>query len=433
MSAPAMPSTHTPAATAGSRDPSGPFLIAALAGLGVAGAGLALGLIEGDARPVLSWLIGISYWFSILIGMLLLVMISYLFDAGWSTLIRRPLEHAIGGFKWLALLFVPLLLLPWLYSTDPGLIWTWMNEANPIPGGGTVGEDPLYHAKSLWLNTGFWTFRTLFAFGVLVLVAEMLRRASFRNDVDPQPAHFTSGRRWSAFGVIATALMISVVSIDWFKTLEYHWFSTMYGVWFFAASMWSGIAATVLLMFTLEKGSFRGLVKPAHIYFLGCMLLAFTVFWAYISFSQYFLIYNANIPEETFWYNIREKNPDGSLNAWWWVSMVLIFGHFLLPFLYLLFYKNKFGARIRLICGWILAMHLIDLYFNILPGKLPAPEAVGGYEVRSVGLGLPLVFDLAMIIGVGGLLAWAFLRSSRETKLIPVNDPRILESLQAHE
>jgi len=433
MSAPAATSPYAAAPAAPRKDPSGMFLGAGLVGLGIAGAGFALGLIQADPRPVMSWLIGIGFWLSILLGMLFLIMISYLFDAGWTTLIRRPLEHAVGGFKWLALLFVPLLLLPWLYSSNPGLVWTWMNEANAIPGGGTVGSDPLYLDKTWWLSREFWSIRTLIAFGGLVLVAGMLRKVSFRNDTEPSPANFISGRKWSAFGVVASALLLSMVAIDWFKTLEYHWFSTMYGVWFFASSMWAAIATTVLLLSVLEKGDFKGLIKPVHTYFLGCMLLAFTVFWAYISFSQYFLIYNANIPEETFWYNIREKNPDGSMNVWWPVSMILIFGHFLLPFLYLLFYNNKFGVRLRLICGWILVMHLIDLYWNILPGKLPAADAVGGYVVRSIGFGLPILFDLAMIIGVGGLLAWAYLRSALTAKLFPVNDPRILESLNAHE
>ena len=165
--------------------------------------------------------------------------------------------------------------------------------------------------------------------------------------------------------------------------------------------------------------------------------MAFTVFWAYISFSQYFLIYSANIPEETFWYNIREINPNtGETSAWFWVSMGLIFGHFFFPFLYLLFYKNKInGGRIAFIALWILAFHLLDLYWNIIPGREIVPGAYVGYEARPV-LGFHLFWGISTS-NRGWMLMCACRtdKASIQTllKLIPVRDPRILDSLNHHE
>ena len=213
--------------------------------------------------------------------------------------------------------------------------------------------------------------------------------------------------------------------------LEYHWFSTMYGVWFFAASMRAALSATVLALFymaTREDG-LKGIIKPVHFYLIGCIMLAFTVFWAYISFSQYFLIYNANIPEETFWYNMREMNSDGSKNSWWWVSMGLIFFHFFVPFLYLLWYKNKFSLRLRFIAIWILVFHLLDLYWNIVPQKL-ATDSHGGYTVRQFGISW---IDVTMFLGVGAVVIWAFLKSAARERPIPIRDPRIEESINCHE
>ncbi len=145
------------------------------------------------------------------------------------------------------------------------------------------------------------------------------------------------------------------------------------------------------------------------------------MFWAYVSFSQYFLIYNANIPEETFWYNMREQG------AWWWVSLGLIFGHFLFTFIYLLFYGNKVKAsRMIFISIWILGFHMLDLYFNILPSKRENYEMFISYPFYIT------IWDIAAFLGIGGLCAWAFMRSWAKTQVIPVKDPRISESLHHH-
>jgi hypothetical protein len=216
-------------------------------------------------------------------------------------------------------------------------------------------------------------------------------------------------------------------------SISYHWFSTMYGVWFFSASMRAGLAIVVIACFILAaKGPLKRLYNRAHRYNLGCLCFAFTVFWAYISFSQYFLIYNANIPEETFWYNIRELNANWSPNSWWFVSLFgLVLCYFLVPFFYLLFYNNKVtSGRLLFICCWILFFHLIDLYFNILPTQKPYDGNVVGYKVQEF---IPTIFDLASLVGIGGICVWAFLRSLKKTEIIPIHDPRIEESINYHE
>jgi hypothetical protein len=206
----------------------------------------------------------------------------------------------------------------------------------------------------------------------------------------------------------------------------------MYGVWFFAACMRAALAAIIILCVILAaRGYLKGILKQSHRYDIGCMMLAFTVFWAYISFSQYFLIYSANIPEEVFWYNIREKNYDGSLNTWWWVSMGLIFGHFLTPFLLLLWYKTKVVVwRTVAVSVWILAFHLLDLYWNIIPGKIVVPDHGEGYLVRQFSI---TGFDIAALVGIGGICIFAMCRSMRKAEPIPVRDPNILTSLNYSE
>ena len=194
----------------------------------------------------------------------------------------------------------------------------------------------------------------------------------------------------------------------------------MFGVWFFAASMRAALAVTALVCIyqVYKNGPLTGLFKRGHLYDIGCIMLAFTVFWAYISFSQYFLIYNANIPEETFWYNMREQG------AWWWVSMGLIFGYFLFPFIYLLFYANKVNVgRMIFISCWVLSFHLLDLYFNILPSKRLDYDMYVPYNFSISP------WDIAAFLGIGGICAWSFMRSWKKAQVIPVKDPRISESL----
>ncbi len=408
------------------------FLIVGLVLIGLSFLGLFFGSAADPSRPFIGWIIGISFWLSILIGMLFLMMIWWMFDSGWSVIVRRQLEHAVGAFPYLGLIFLPLVILS-LFSAKSGHVpWIWMDGDALVPSGhGTVSNDGLYIAKSGFLSQWFFVVRYVIYFVVWSGLALAFRKWSFNMDKTGDHVNVHRSRKLAALGLFLCAFATTFAAIDWFKTLNYHWFSTMFGVWFFSASMRAALSATVLTLFYMgsKQDGLKGIVKPVHFYLLGCLMLAFTVFWAYISFSQYFLIYNANIPEETFWYNMREMNYDGSLNSWWWVSMGLIFLHFFVPFLFLLWYKNKFGSKLRFIAIWILAFHLLDLYWNIVPQKL-ATDSHGGYTVRQFGIN-PI--DVTMFIGVGAIVIWAFLKSAAKERPIPIRDPRIEESINCHE
>lgn len=413
-------------------------LLLGVGGLAVGLAGLAFGIFNHQPRFVTSWLLGLTFWLSLGVGMLFLTMIWYVFDASWPVIIRRQFEHALGAMKWLGLLFLPLLALPFL--GQPGVLWKWMDPAYVLPGGETVGNDVLYAAKAVYLNVPWFLARAVLYFGVFIGLAEFFRKASFTMEKDGDIRWARRCRVVSALGLPALAFAATFAAFDWLMSLEYHWFSTMFGVWFFAGSVRAATAAAAVLCILLAwQGHLGGgLFNRAHRYLLGCLLLAFTVFWAYISFSQYFLIYNANIPEETYWYNMRMFSPKGGLSSWGWVLMSLLFLHFLFPFLVLLWYKTKvITGRLLFIASWILFFHLIDLYFNIVPRKY-AVEATKenplGYIVPEFTTnGLDLLVDLGALLGIGGLCAYVFLRSLRTAEPIPVRDPRIEACLHCHE
>jgi hypothetical protein len=413
----------------------------AVVGLGVGLIGLFYGLSSGDKSPFLGWLWGSSFWLSIAIGLLMLIMIFRIFNSHWTPIVRRQQEHGLAAFPWLGLCLLPLLLIGWLGGDQSGILWTWINpQAETIEALSvtTVSEDVLHQKKAGYLNLGFFTIRLIIYFGVFCGLSYLLRKVSFAQDTDGDPKWTHMGMKISAAGIPAAALALTFGAFDLFMSLEYQWFSTMYGVWYFASGIRAALAVTIILCFYLSTRSkqLEGIYNQAHQYDLACLSLAFTVFWAYISFSQYFLIYSANIPEETFWYVIREINPNtGEISGWFWVSMGLIFGHFFFPFLYLLFYKNKInGPRLIFIVSWILVFHLLDLYWNIIPGREISPGAYVGFEARPV-LGTHLSWGLFSLVGIGCLCAWSVLKSftSQAAELIPIRDPRILDSLHHHE
>ncbi len=423
----------TPAATvsaaAAPAESSGPTVAGKALVIGIVGLVLtALGvLVSGAEKAAMSYLVGITFWTAIAIGMLLLVLIHHIVDASWSVVIRRQFEHGFVAFKWLALLFLPLALTPFLGHGD--LVWPWMNADHVIHGGHTVGHDPLYIKKSGFLNTNMFLGVTFVSFLLWMWVSARLRKASFSQDVDGDVKWTYMNRKTAAFGLPIAAFSLTAIAIFWVKSLEYHWFSTMYGVWFFANCVRGALCCGVFIMVWLyRRGDFRGILNPNHWHSIGMLMLAFTVFWAYVTFSQYFLIWNANVPEETFWYNLRELNHDGSTNQWWYVGLVILFGHFFVPFFALLSYRFKVTPHIiRRIALWNLTIILVDMCYNILPALKDS------HEDSLPFFSLHLLWVLTSVVGVGGVCVWAYLRSLPTTKLIPIRDPRIGESLTHHE
>ena len=313
------------------------------AALGIGFGGIVLtaaGLFVAGPRVIaMSWLVAVGYWTAIALGMLLLVILHHMFDASWSTVIRRQFEHGLAAFPWLFVLFLPLLLASWFYQ--PGLVWSWMDPHALIPGHHeTVGEDVLYLKKAGYLNLGFFTIRAVLFYGIWIGLSWVLRRNSFRQDADGDVKWTLSSRLWSAAGIPLAGLSLTFAAIDWFKSLEYHWYSTIYGVYYFATGMRGALACGVLIMIWLHRrGDYRGILNTNHLHSIGQLMLTFTVFWAYIAFSQYFLIWNANLPEETFYFNLREYGD------WYWVGMAVLFLYFLFPFCYLLSYRHKIDQR----------------------------------------------------------------------------------------
>jgi hypothetical protein len=387
--------------------------------VGVAGTGVtALGLlISGPQTIATSWLVGFGFWSAMAIGMLMMILIWHVFDAAWPIALRRQFEHGLAAFPWLALVLLPLILASLVYKRD--VVWPWMNPSHPVYHGKTVSTDLLWEKKEAFLNVPAFIVLSLGFFAIWILISRTLRKASFTQDSDGDPKWTHKMRFTSGYGIPVVALSLTAGAIYWFKSLEYHWFSTMYGVWFFSDCTRGAMSLGVIIMIWLyRRGDFKGILKTDHMWAIGQLMLTFTVFWGYISFDQYFLIWNANVPEETFWYNIREYGD------WWYVSLFLVFGNFLLPFLVLLSYRYKVTHRTaRRIAYFILFVIFVDICYNILPAIKD-----GNGNPRPFFSG-SLIWSVTSLVGVGGFCIAAYLRSFPTTKLIPIRDPRMGECL----
>jgi hypothetical protein len=218
----------------------------------------------------------------------------------------------------------------------------------------------------------------------------------------------------SGWGILAFAATVTLSGIIWMQALQYQMSSTIYGMCFFADCAWVMLAtAYVVAMILQRQRILNDVLHDNQFYYLGTLLFAFTLFHAYVHFAQYFVIWNGNLPEETFWYIQREKG------SWWWVSMVIIFGHFLLPFFVLLPIRVKSSFKIMLpVCMWAWLMHFVDLSFNILPVAYPA-----AYPWHWI------LVQFGCLAFMGGLLSWAFLKDFNAHAPFPTKDPRLLEAM----
>lgn len=370
--------------------------------LAVIGGALALlGAFTDPRQFAYSYLLAFMFFLSICLGALWLVMIHHLFDASWSTPIRRVCEHLAFLLPVMALLFIPIAVLakPFIYQ--------WMS-LDPHQDHALGAKQPLFTWSSFLI-----TAAVLFA--IWSWLSFKLRQWSLRQDHTGAAECTFKMRKYSAGGIYLFALTLTMAAIMWVKSLEHQWFSTMYGVYYFAGCVWLTLATLYLLTLFLQRtGPLDGVVHTRQYHDLGVLLLAFTVFYAYIAFSQYFLIWNAAIPEETFWYVQRENG------TWWEIGMVLIFGHFLLPFLALLRIDSKLALPVMVpLCFWAWAMHFCDLSFNIMPVIHPQHFWL---DWR----------DLACLAFIGGVLGLVFLKYFNAHPPYPIKDPRLGESLGVH-
>jgi hypothetical protein len=369
----------------------------------------AVGWVVDPPRFYFAYLVGWTFCLSIALGSMFFVMINHITRASWSVVVRRITETTIWWIPMLAILSIPIFIgIHELYGhwTNPRLF----DPNDPY-------YDPLVAGKQAYLNIPFFVIRVLIYFGAWTLIAYKLYSLSIRQDVDPAADIPAAQRRVSAWGIPLFAITLQFASFDFLMTLDPHWFSTIFGVYYFSGSFGASLAFLILTLVLLQKraGTLNGVVTREHYHDLGKFLFAFTVFWAYIAFSQYMLIWYANIPEETIWYRHRLEH------GWEYHSVALGLFRFVLPFFILMLRSAKRSLPVLSIMSvWILVMHWFDLHWLAMP--VHALDHLGGHS------GIHLI-DVAVWLGLFGLFISMLIYQLSRHSLVPRNDPYLDKSV----
>ena len=440
------------------------FGIAAVVGAIGLVAAIVLGFFAGDGfrRFYFAYLTAYAFFVTIALGSLAFVMLQHISRAGWSASVRRIGELLAATFPVLAVLSLPILVSVLTGQVGHPLLYRW---AQPIPEGGVahhdaphgtaatdkvetghaVGaehppEDQLEHGKPAdhtvtggdaahpeatalksfdgqldgltyekrnWLNPPFFIIRVLGYLVILSAISLFFWRTSLAQDVSGDVALTLRMQKLAAPAILITGISLTLFAFDVLMSLDPHWFSTMYGVYYLAGSFLAGWASIIIVLNLLQgRGYLRQSIHKEHFHDLGKYLFGFVFFWGYIAFSQYMLLWYANMPETTGWLARRGMStvPDAQ-NPFTWVILALLFGQFLIPFAGLLsrhVKRNRGGLLFWAV--WVLAFHYLDMVWLIKP-ELSFINGIAALDDYRLNLGL---LDVLCVVGIGGVFIATF-------------------------
>jgi hypothetical protein len=402
---------------------------------GVGAVGLAAGAALGysgafGTDPHHFWrayLIAFLFGLTPCLGALFFVFIQHLTRAGWSVAVRRPAEAIASNLRWYWLLFLPFAVL-WAMG-KANVLWIWADMATLEAN--NPAEYHIVHAKEGFLNPTFFWIRAAVYFAAWAFLAHFFLVNSAHQDGDGSVATSARMQKWSGPAAIVFGLTTTFAAFDWIMSLSPAWFSTMFGVYFFCGCATAGFSAMILVVLRLQRlGALKGIVTSEHHQDMGKLLFAFgMVFWAYIAFSQYMLIWYANVPEETGWFLARQ------IGGWAPMSFVLLFGHFVVPFVLMISkWPKRMPAVLAAAAVWMLCAHYVDLYWLVMP---EIPHDIGEFTTYSqvaekdAGTATHVLNPVNFLLAIGalGLVAGGTLNALGRVALVPMRDPRLGESL----
>jgi hypothetical protein len=350
------------------------------------------------AQFLRSYLVSFSFAVTIMLGGAFFVMVQYLTGSAWSVTVRRFMENIMAGLPVGLVLFLPV-------AFGVHELYEWTNAE-------LVAKDAVIRSKSAYLNPQMFTLRGLIFFGLWSLWALAIYHQSTKQDREKSIHQMNACSRWSAPGLLLLMVTGTLASFDWIMSLDPKWYSTIFGIYCMAGGALAFFGVLTLIALGMRRaGILANSITPEHYHDLGKWMFALTVFWAYIAFSQYLLIWYANLPEETIFYRHRMHG------SWKVLSGVLLFGRFILPFVFLIFRGNKRNLKfLGIAAAWVVAMHFIDMYWLIMPTFFKDGVSVSW-------------MDFAALLGFGGVLGYAFWARLRKRALVPVGDLRFAQAM----
>ncbi len=368
--------------------------------IGIIGLGLSIvGYVINPQTFFRAWLPSFLFWFSIVAGSLAVLMLQYVTGGEWGLMIRRPLGASARTMLWMVLFFIPILF---------GLkeIYPWANTARAM-------ADENVRQKLDWLN---WKRFVIFAalyFALWNLWAWRIRILSLKFYEDRSPYTELSRRKWAASGLVMIVLTLSFASIDWMLSTEPTFSSTIYGITFVVGCSLSALAfVTFFLAQLAHTEAMSGVLKPSHLRDLGNLMLAFVMFYAYTTFSEFLLIWYANLHEEIPHYLVRNGG------VWGVVAFAVAMFHFFLPFGLLLMRPIKDKPKtIAIVAVIVIVMRYVVLYW------LVTPSWSGSRFTWSW-------MNLTSLLGIGGIWIWAFIGQLRGQTIIPIHETWVEEAIR---
>jgi len=345
-----------------------------------------------------SYLTSFIFYTTLSLGALFFVMIQFISRAGWSVVVRRIPELLMKNLSIMALFFIPI-----LFGIHELYHWSHKDK---------VATDHILQGKVAYLNEPFFILRAVLFFAVWIWLAHKFYKGSIAQDESGDARHTLSLQKAATYGIVIYALTQTFGFVDWVMSLTPHWYSTIFGVYMFAGSCVVSLSVISLLYLLLKRyGFLTNIVTVEHYHDLGKLAYGFNIFWSYIAFSQYFLIWYANIPEETVFY------AQHFLGSWNTVAMFLAVGHFGIPFIFFMSRHAKRNLKFHAIMTtWLVFIHFVDMYWIIMPIAYPK-----GIHVSFL--------DITCFIGIGGIYLGVLFKGLKKVALIPKKDPRLSESI----
>ena len=371
-------------------------LIAGAVGTAISAAGF---FIAGPTQFYRSYLWSFIFIVALTVGPLAWLMLQYVTGGAWGLVIRRACEAASRTLPLTLIMFLPVVI--------------GMNNLYPWTHADRVAADPLLQHKAPYLNVPFFLIRAAIYFAGWMFLSWWFNRWSAKEDAEGHDAVHTKMSRMAGPGLLFYGFSVTFMAVDWILSVDPKWFSTIFGLLFIANQALTGMAFLITLMVLLSKyRPMSEVLTHRHLHDLGKFMLALVMVWAYFSFSQFIIIWAGNLPEEIPWYLIRMNN------GWQFVGLLLVLGHFVLPFALLLSRDLKRNFKfLAMIAVFILVMRFVDLYWLITP------------SFRTAGFGISFL-DFTIPIGLVGLWLAYFLTQLEKRPLMPANAPHLEEVLE---
>jgi hypothetical protein len=369
--------------------------------VGVAGLALCgFGFMSSPEQFYRAWLVAFLFWWGVSLGSMAWMMVHHLSGGQWGVVTRRVFEASSRTLPFVALAFVPV-------AVGAHYLYPWARPEE-------VAGDAILQHRAPYLNTSFFYVRAVLYFLIWTGITYTMTAWSRRQDSAPDDAALAlKMQRLSGGGLLIYGITLFFASVDWLMTVDPHWYSSIYGILMLGGQGLASMAFTIaVIVFLARSEPFAHVVKPDHLHDLGKLTLAFVMLWAYFQFSQFLIIWSANLPMEITFYLTRIEG------AWVYVSAVIILGHFALPFLLLLNRDLKRGSALALVALYIIAMRFVDLFWLMGPRDGHAAPALSW-------------MNFVTPLAIGGIWVAVFIWQLGSRPLLPLGDQGLAEVLES--